>query len=85
MKTDKKFATEPRLQMTYEGEQGYLVMTPINDSTYMTNYSLKKSGEGVIVANGTNADGVILSNQLQFSAVYYPPNSQGLLSASFAT
>jgi len=85
VKTDKKFATEPRLQMTYEGEQGYLVMTPINDSTYMTNYSLKKSGEGVIVANGTNADGVILSNQLQFSAVYYPPNSQGLLSASFAT
>jgi len=84
VRTEKKFASEPRLQMTYEGEQGYLVMTPINDSTYMTNYTLKQSGEGVIVANGTNADGVILSNQLKFSAVYYPPNSQGLLSASFA-
>ncbi len=71
--------------MTYEGEQGYLTMTPIDDSTYMANYTLKESGEGIIVANGTNADGVILSNQLKFSAVYYPPNSQGLLSASFVT
>ncbi len=85
VRTEKKFSSEPRLQMTYEGEQGYLVMTPINDSTYMANYTLKVSGEGVIIANGTNADGVILSNQLQFSAVYYPPNSQGLLSASFVT
>jgi hypothetical protein len=83
VRTEKKFSSEPRLQMTYEGEQGYLVMTPINDSTYMTNYTLKQSGEGLIVANGTNSDGVILSNQLKFSAVYYPPNSQGLLSASF--
>ena len=85
VRTDKQFASVPRLQMTYEGEQGYLVMTPINDSTYMTNYTLKTSGEGLIVANGTNANGVILSNQLKFSAVYYPPNSQGLLNASFVT
>ena len=83
VRTDKKFASEPRLQMTFEGEQGYLVMVPVNDSTYITNYSLKRSGEGTIVANGTNADGVILSNQIKFSAVYYPPNSQGLLTASF--
>lgn len=85
IRTDKKFAAEPRLQMTYEGEQGYLVMVPINPSTYISNFTLKKSGEGVLVANGTNDQGVILSNQLQFSAVYYPPNSQGLLKASFAT
>lgn len=85
VRTDKKFSSEPRLQMTYEGEQGYLVMVPVNDSTYITNYSLKRSGEGAIVANGTNADGVILSNQIKFSAVYYPPNSQGLLTASFVT
>lgn len=85
IRTDKKFAAEPRLQMTYEGEQGYLVMVPVNDSTYITNYSLKKSGEGVLVANGTNSQGVILSNQLAFSAVYYPPNSQGLLKASFVS
>ncbi|HNX77698.1 MAG TPA: hypothetical protein PLM07_07540 [Candidatus Rifleibacterium sp.] len=85
VRTEKQFSSEPRLQMTFEGEQGYLTMTPINDSTYMANYTLKTSGEGVIVANGTNADGVILSNQLKFSAVYYPPNSQGLLSASFVT
>ncbi len=85
VRTEKKFAAEPRLQMTYEGEQGYLVMVPVNDSTYISNFSLKKSGEGVLVANGTNAQGVILSNQLQFSAVYYPPNSQGLLKASFVT
>ena len=83
VRTDQKFSAEPRLQMTYEGEQGYLVMVPVNDSTYITNYSLKQSGEGTIVANGTNADGVILSNQIKFSAVYYPPNSQGLLTASF--
>ncbi len=84
-RSEKKFSAEPRLQMTFEGEQGYLVMVPVNDSTYIANYSLKKSGEGVLVANGTNAQGVILSNQLQFSAVYYPPNSQGLLKASFVT
>lgn len=85
VRTEKKFAAEPRLQMTFEGEQGYLTMVPINDSTYMANFTLKQSGEGAIVANGTNADGVILSNQLKFSAVYYPPNSQGLLTASFLT
>jgi len=85
VRTDKKFSAEPRLQMTYEGEQGYLVMVPVSDSTYITNFSLKRSGEGRIVANGTNADGVILSNQIKFSAVYYPPKSQGLLTASFVT
>ncbi|HAE37769.1 MAG TPA: hypothetical protein DCG57_03920 [Candidatus Riflebacteria bacterium] len=85
VRTDKKFSAEPRLQMTYEGEQGYLVMVPVNNATYITNFSLKRSGEGRIVANGTNADGVILSNQIKFSAVYYPPKSQGLLTASFVT
>jgi len=85
VRTDRAFASEPRLQMTYEGEQGYLVMVPVNDSTYITNYRVDKSGEGTIVANGTNSDGVILSNQIKFSAVYYPPNSQGLLTASFVT
>ncbi len=83
--TESKFAAEPRLQMTFEGEQGYLTMVPVNDSTYISNYNLNKSGEGSIVANGTNENGVILSNSLQFSAVYYPPGSEGLLKASFAT
>lgn len=85
VRTKDKFAAEPRLQMTYEGEQGYLTMVPVNDSTYIANYNLKKSGEGVIQANGTNSNGVILSNSMKFSAVYYPPGSQGLLKASFAS
>ncbi|MFZ5949361.1 MAG: FlgD immunoglobulin-like domain containing protein [Candidatus Rifleibacteriota bacterium] len=85
VRTDEKFAAEPRLQMTYEGEQGYLTMVPVNDSTYIANYTVKQSGEGVIEANGTNSNGIILSNSLKFSAVYYPPNSQGLLKASFAS
>lgn len=85
VRTDEKFAAEPRLQMTYEGEQGYLTMVPVDDSTYIANYTVKKSGEGVIEANGTNSNGVILSNTLKFSAVYYPPGSEGLLKASFAS
>ncbi|GAB4280653.1 MAG: hypothetical protein Kow0029_25320 [Candidatus Rifleibacteriota bacterium] len=84
VRTDEKFAAEPRLQMTYEGEQGYLTMVPVNDSTYIANYAVKKSGEGVIEVNGTNSNGTILSNTLKFSAVYYPPGSEGLLKASFA-
>jgi hypothetical protein len=85
VRTDEEFASEPRLQMTYEGEQGYLTMVPVDDSTYISNFSVKQSGEGVIVANGTNNNGVILSNTLKFSAVYYPPGSEGLLKASFAS
>jgi hypothetical protein len=85
VRTDEKFAAVPRLQMTYEGEQGYLTMVPVNDSTYISNYTVKQSGEGVIEANGTNANGVILANSLKFSAVYYPPGSEGLLKASFAS
>ena len=85
VRTDDKFAAEPRLQMTYEGEQGYLTMIPVDDSTYIANYTLDKSGEGQVVANGTNQNGVILSNSLAFSAVYYPPGSEGLLKASFVT
>ena len=84
VRTDEKFAAEPRLQMTYEGEQGYLTMVPVNDSTYIANYTVKESGEGMIEAYGTNNNGVILSNTLKFSAVYYPPGSSGLLKASFA-
>ncbi|HNW36103.1 MAG TPA: hypothetical protein PKM25_14290, partial [Candidatus Ozemobacteraceae bacterium] len=37
----------------------------------------------VIEAYGTNSNGTILTNNLKFSAVYYPPKSQGLLNASF--
>lgn len=85
VRTDEKFSAEPRLQMTYEGEQGYLTMVPVDDSTYISNFTVKKSGEGVIEANGTNDNGVILSNSLKFSAVYYPPGSEGLLKASFAS
>ena len=84
VRTEEEFAAEPRLQMTFEGEQGYLTMVPVNDSTYIANYPLKESGEGVIEAYGTNTNGVILSNTLKFSAVYYPPGSEGLLKASFA-
>jgi hypothetical protein len=84
VRTEEEFAAEPRLLMTFEGEQGYLTMVPVNDSTYIANYPLKESGEGVIEAYGTNTSGVILSNTLKFSAVYYPPGSEGLLKASFA-
>jgi hypothetical protein len=84
VRTTDKFASTPRLQITYQGEQGYLVMTAINDSTYITNYKVKNSGEGELDAYGTTINGQILSNKLKFSAVYYPPRSQGSLSASFA-
>jgi flagellar hook assembly protein FlgD len=60
-------------------------MVPVDDSTYIANYTVKQSGEGVVEANGTNNNGVILSNSMKFSAVYYPPGSQGLLKASFAS
>lgn len=83
VRTEDKFAAEPRVQLTFEGQQGYLTMVPINESTYISNYTLDQSGEGTIVANGTNKSGTILSNNLKFSAVYYPPNSQGWLNASF--
>lgn len=79
------FAATPKLQMTYNGEQGYLVMTPVNQSIYITTYPLSSSGEGMIEAYGTTAEGVILSNKLQFTAVYYPPRSEGLLKGSFAS
>ena len=84
VRTDKEFASEPRVQMTYNGKQGYLVMTPVNSSTYMTNYTVTADGEGSIVCSGTNKDGVILSNSLNFSASYYARGSSGSLSASYA-
>ncbi len=59
-------------------------MTPVNDSTYITNYALGISGEGVIEAAGTNSNGTLLTNTLKFTAVYYPPKSQGMLTANFA-
>ena len=80
-----KFSTTPRLQMNFNGEQGYLTMNAVNDSTYITNYPLKISGEGLIETAGTNSNGTILTNTLKFSAVYYPPKSEGLLKASFGT
>ena len=84
VRTDKEFASEPRVQMTYNGKQGYLVMTPVNSSTYMTNYTVTADGEGRIVCSGTNKDGVILSNSLNFTASYYARGSSGSLSASYA-
>ena len=84
VRTDKEFASEPRVQMTYNGKQGYLVMTPVNSSTYMTNYTVTADGEGSIVCSGTNKDGVILSNSLNFTASYYARGSSGSLSASYA-
>ena len=84
VRTDKEFASEPRVQMTFNGKQGYLVMSPINSSTYMTNYTVTADGEGTIVCSGTNKNGVILSNSLNFSASYYARGSSGSLSASYA-
>ena len=84
VRTDKEFASEPRVQMTYNGKQGYLVMSPINSTTYMTNYAVTADGEGTIVCSGTNKNGVILSNSLNFSASYYARGSSGSLSASYA-
>jgi hypothetical protein len=83
VRSESKFSSEPRVQMTYDGAQWYMVMSPIDDSTYIANYSLKNSGEGTIAASGANASGVILSNHIKFSAVYYPPKSSGSLAASF--
>jgi hypothetical protein len=83
VRSESKFSSEPRVQMTYDGAQWYMVMSPIDDSTYIANYSLKNSGEGTLVASGANASGVILSNSIKFSAVYYPPRSAGSLSSSF--
>lgn len=83
VRSDSKFSSEPRVQMTYGDAQWYMTMAPINDSTYIANHALSTSGEGVIVATGANMNGVILTNTLKFSAVYYPPKSSGLLSASF--
>jgi len=84
-KVNDKFAATPRVQMTYNGEQGYLTMTAVTDNTYITNYVLKSSGEGSIEAFGTNTNGTILSNILKFSAVYYPPKSEGSLTAAFGS
>jgi hypothetical protein len=85
LRTNDTFAATPRLQMTFADEQGYLTMTPVNDSTYLTNYRIKTSGEGLVEAYGTTTNGTILSNKLKFSAVYYPPRSSGLLTASFGS
>jgi hypothetical protein len=85
LRTTDAFVAEPRLQMTYDGKQGYLVMTPVNKSTYITNYPINTSGEGLIEAWGTTTNGTILSNKLAFTAVYYPARSEGQLRASFAT
>ncbi len=84
VRTEKEFASEPRIQMTFNGKQGYLTVSPINASTYMTNYSVTADGEGSIVCTGTNKNGVILSNSLNFSASYYSKGSSGSLSASYA-
>jgi flagellar hook assembly protein FlgD len=71
--------------MTYNGKQGYLTVSPINSSTYMTNYAVTSDGEGTIVCTGTNKNGVILSNSLNFTASYYAKGSSGALSANFAS
>ena len=84
VRTDKEFASEPRLQMTYNGKQGYLTMSPINNSTYMTNYAVTTDGEGTVVCSGTNKNGVILSNSLNFTASYYAKGSSGSLNANYA-
>ncbi|MBI3038421.1 hypothetical protein HYY75_05125 [bacterium] len=85
VRTPLKFSAAPRVQMTFNGEQGYLVMTPVNDSTYITNYHVKSSGEGLVEAFGTNTNGTILTNSIRFTAVFYPPKSSGLLTAAFGT
>ena len=85
VRTEKEFAAEPRLQMTYNGTQGYLTMSPVNSSTYMTNYTVKADGEGTIVCTGTNKNGVILSNSLNFTASYYARGSSGSLIANYAS
>ncbi len=85
VRTEKDFASEPRVQMTYNGKQGYLTMSPVNNSTYMTNYTVTSDGEGTIVCTGTNKNGVILSNSLNFTASYYSRGSSGSLMANFAS
>ncbi len=70
---------------TYNGTQGYLTVSPVNNSTYMTNYSVTADGEGTIVCTGTNKNGVILSNQLNFTASYYARGSSGSLVANYAS
>ncbi len=84
VRTNDKFSATPRVQMTFNGQQGYLTMNPVNDSTYITNYTLTDSGEGTVEAFGTNSNGTIMANTLKFSAVYYPAKSSGLLMSSFA-
>ena len=84
VRTEKEFSSEPRVQMTFGGKQGYLTMSPINNSTYMTNYPIATDGEGTIVCTGTNKNGVILSNTLNFSASYYKSGSSGSLMANYA-
>lgn len=84
VRTEKDFASEPRIQMTYNGTQGYLTVSPVNSSTYMTNYTVTADGEGSIVCTGTNKNGVILSNSLNFTASYYARGSSGSLVANYA-
>ena len=84
VRTDKDFAAEPRVQLTFGGKQGYLTMSPVNNSTYITNYAITTDGEGTVVCSGTNKNGVILSNSLNFSASYYTSGSSGSLVANYA-
>lgn len=85
VRTEDKFSAEPRVKMTFEGEQGYLVMAAVDESTYISTYSLERSGEGAIEASGRNKNGIILSNHLKFTAVHYPAGSEGLLRSSFVS
>lgn len=82
--TNDKFSSTPRLKITFDGQQGYLTMTPVDEKTYLANYELKNSGEGIIEAAGTTSNGTVLTNVIKFSAVYYPPKSTGMLTANFA-
>ena len=84
VKSDNKFAAEPRVQMTYGSAQFYMTMAPVDEYTYISNYTISSSGEGTLVVTGSNSNGALLTNTLKFSAVYYPAKSAGSLSASFA-
>lgn len=85
LRCESKFSSAPKARITYGGTEGYISMTPVNDSTYIGDFEVKSTGEGIIMATGTNADGVIMENRLMFSAIYYQPQTQGYLNSSFAS
>ena len=82
---DAPFTAPPLLQISYGlSIPGYLTMEAVDKKTYIANYTITKSAEGLLESSATTETGLNLSNRLKFSAIYYSADGPDLATSSFA-